>query len=150
MMATPTYILRMADVARNKMGIDPSELSITKLTCAGEPGASIPSTKKRMEDAWGAKVFDHSGATEIGAWSYECEEQPFGMHVNEAMFLVEIEDIETGEIIEESGNLFSFAISRALINMDVFIFSSMDQPTTFLENKSSITHKYSHPFFVLM
>ncbi len=103
MMATPTYILRMADVAKNKMGINPSELSINKITCAGEPGAGIPSTKKRMEDAWGAKVFDHSGATEIGAWSYECEEQPCGMHVNEAMFLVEIEDIETGKIIEEPG-----------------------------------------------
>ena len=103
MMATPTYILRMADVAKNKMGIDPSELSIDKITCAGEPGASISSTKKRMEDAWGAKVFDHSGATEIGAWSYECDRQPCGMHVNEAMFLVEIEDIDTGKIIEKPG-----------------------------------------------
>ena len=102
-MATPTYVLRMADVAKNKMGIEPSELSINKITCAGEPGASIPSTKKRMEDAWGAKVYDHSGATEIGAWSYECRNQPCGMHVNEAMFLVEIEDIDTGEIIEEAG-----------------------------------------------
>ncbi|HGY11738.1 MAG TPA: phenylacetate--CoA ligase family protein, partial [Desulfobacterales bacterium] len=87
MMATPTYVLRMADVAKNKMGIDPATLSINKITCAGEPGAGIPSTKKRMEDAWGAKVFDHSGATEIGAWSYECNKQPCGMHVNEAMFL---------------------------------------------------------------
>jgi len=85
------------------MGIDPSLLSINKITCAGEPGAGIPSTKKRMEDAWGAKVYDHSGATEIGAWSYECSHQPCGMHVNEAMFLVEIEDIHTGEIIEEPG-----------------------------------------------
>jgi phenylacetate-CoA ligase len=103
MMATPTYILRMADVAKNKMGIEPSDLSISKITCAGEPGAGIPSTKKRMEDAWGAKVYDHSGATEIGAWSYECNKQPCGMHVNEAMFLVEIEDLVTGEIIEEPG-----------------------------------------------
>jgi phenylacetate-CoA ligase len=103
MMATPTYVLNMADVAKRKMGIDPGELSIQRITCAGEPGAGVPSTKKRMEEAWGAKVFDHSGATEIGAWSYECSEQPCGMHVNEAMFLVEIEDIDTGEIIEEPG-----------------------------------------------
>jgi len=78
-------------------------MAIDKITCAGEPGASIPSTKKRMETAWGAKVYDHAGATEIGAWSYECQEQPGGLHVNEAFFLVEIEDIETGEIIEEPG-----------------------------------------------
>ena len=103
MMATPTYILGMADTARNKLGIEPSELSISKITCAGEPGASISSTKKRMETAWGAKVYDHAGATEIGAWSYECRHQPGGMHVNEAFFLVEIEDMQTGDIIQAPG-----------------------------------------------
>ncbi|KPJ78896.1 MAG: phenylacetate--CoA ligase [Deltaproteobacteria bacterium SG8_13] len=103
MMATPTYVLGMAETARKKMGIDPSELTIGRITCAGEPGASIPATKKRMEEAWGAKVYDHAGATEIGAWSYECIEQSGGLHVNEACFLVEIEDMETGEIIEEPG-----------------------------------------------
>jgi phenylacetate-CoA ligase len=94
----------MADVARNKLGIDPArDLFIEKITCAGEPGASIPTTKKRMEEAWGAKVYDHIGATEIGAWSYECTEQPGGLHVNEGLYLVEIEDIETGQIITEPG-----------------------------------------------
>jgi phenylacetate-CoA ligase len=103
MMATPTYVLGMADIARTKMDIDPIDLGISKITCAGEPGACIPATKKRMEQAWNAKVYDHAGATEIGAWSYECSHQPGGLHVNEAFFLVEIEDIETGEIIEEPG-----------------------------------------------
>jgi len=103
LMGTPTYILGMADVARNQMGIDPAKLTINKITCAGEPGAGIPSTKKRIETAWNAKVYDHAGATEIGAWSYECSHQPKGMHVNEAFYLVEIEDIDTGEIITEPG-----------------------------------------------
>ena len=103
MMATPTYVLGMAATAKNKMGLDPSEMTINKITCAGEPGAGIPTTKKRIETAWGARVYDHAGATEIGAWSYECQAQPGGMHVNEALFLVEIEDVETGEIIEEPG-----------------------------------------------
>jgi phenylacetate-CoA ligase len=103
LMATPTYILGMAETAKNSMGIDPKSLGITKITCAGEPGASIPGTKNRMEKAWGAKVYDHAGATEIGAWSYECTAQSGGIHVNEAMFLVEIEDVVTGEIIDEPG-----------------------------------------------
>ena len=102
MMATPTYVLGMADTAR-KMGINPSSLTIRKITCAGEPGASIPSTKKRMEDAWGARVYDHAGATEIGAWCFECDAQSGGLHVNEAFFLVEIQDVESGEPIEEPG-----------------------------------------------
>lgn len=103
LMGTPTYMLGMADTAINEMGLNLSEFTIDKITCAGEPGASIPSTKKRIEESWGAKVYDHAGATEIGAWSFECQEQPGGMHVNEAFFLVEIEDLETGRIIEEPG-----------------------------------------------
>ncbi|UCE48928.1 MAG: hypothetical protein JSW47_02060 [Phycisphaerales bacterium] len=103
MMSTPTYALGMADTARDELGIDPASLTISKITCAGEPGASIPSTKRRIERAWGARVYDHAGATEIGAWSYECAEQPGAIHVNEAFFLAEIEDLETGEIIHEPG-----------------------------------------------
>jgi phenylacetate-CoA ligase len=102
-MGTPTYLLNMADVARKRLGISPEMLPIERITCAGEPGASIPATKKRLEDAWGAKVFDHAGATEIGAWCYECLEQPGGLHVNEGLFLVEIEDVDTGALITEPG-----------------------------------------------
>src|SRR5512139_154778 len=104
MMATPTYVLGMADTARKKLGIDPAkDLTVRKITCAGEPGASIPSTKQRMEEAWGAKVYDHVGATEIGAWGFECTAQSGGLHVNEALFLTQLEDIDTGELIEEPG-----------------------------------------------
>jgi phenylacetate-CoA ligase len=111
MMGTPTYLLNMARVAGEDMGIEPADLTIDKITCAGEPGASIPATKARLEAAWGAKVFDHAGATEIGAWSYECLEQPGGMHVNEAMFLVEIEDLVTGQRIDEPGRPGRMVIS---------------------------------------
>ncbi len=102
-MATPTYILGMAEVARKQLNIDPATLSVTKITCAGEPGALILATKKRIEDAWGAKVFDHAGATEIGAWGFECSCQSGGLHVNESMFLAEVEDIETGDPVTEPG-----------------------------------------------
>jgi len=104
MMATPTYVLGMADVAKNTLSIDPaSDLAIERITCAGEPGALIPATKQRMQEAWSARVFDHAGATEIGAWGFECEAQPGALHVNEAMFLAEVEDPETGERITDPG-----------------------------------------------
>ncbi len=79
MMATPTYVLGMAETARSKMNIDPAELGIRRITCAGEPGVCIPGTKDRMQKAWNAMVYDHAGATEIGAWSYECAYQPGGL-----------------------------------------------------------------------
>jgi phenylacetate-CoA ligase len=103
LMATPTYILGMADTARNQLHVDPTTLPITKITCAGEPGALIPATKQRIEEAWGAKVYDHAGATEIGAWGFECSCQPGALHVNEAMFLSEVEDLETGEPLTQPG-----------------------------------------------
>ena len=101
LMATPTYVLSMADACRQKLNMDPRDLNIKKILCAGEPGAGIPATKKRMEEAWGAKVYDHVGATEIGGWGYECSHQPPGLHANEAFFLVELVDMETGKPIEE-------------------------------------------------
>ncbi|OAT85264.1 phenylacetate--CoA ligase family protein [Desulfotomaculum copahuensis] len=101
-MATPTYVLGMAETAE-KLGIDPRTLGIKRILCAGEPGASIPPTKRRMEEAWGTDVYDHIGATEIGGWAYECTAKPGGPHVNEAMFLVELIDLEDGSPIEEPG-----------------------------------------------
>jgi phenylacetate-CoA ligase len=109
-MATPTYILGMADTAR-KMGIEPTrDLYIKKITAAGEPGACIPATKKRMEEMWGAKVYDQVGATEIGHWGFECQAQA-GLHVLEAFHLVEIEDIETGAAITEPGRKGSMVVT---------------------------------------
>jgi phenylacetate-CoA ligase len=109
-MATPTYILGMADTAR-KLGLDPAkDLYIKKITAAGEPGACVPATKKRMEEAWGAKVYDQVGATEIGHWGFECQAQ-VGLHVLEAFHLLEIEDIETGAAITRPGQRGSMVIT---------------------------------------
>ncbi|MFC1992025.1 phenylacetate--CoA ligase family protein [Chloroflexota bacterium] len=110
-MATPTYVLGMADTARTKLGINPKDLQIERITVAGEPGGSIPATRNRIEETWGAKVFDHAGATEIGAWGYECEYQS-GLHVNDALFLVQIEDVETGELITEPGKRGKMVITN--------------------------------------
>jgi phenylacetate-CoA ligase len=109
-MATPTYILGMADTAK-RMGLNPAkDLYIKKITAAGEPGACVPATKKRMEEAWGAKVYDQVGATEIGHWGFECQAQA-GLHVLEAFHLLEIEDIETGAPITEPGKRGSMVIT---------------------------------------
>jgi phenylacetate-CoA ligase len=109
-MATPTYILGMADTAR-KLGLDPArDLYIRKITAAGEPGASVPATKKRIEEMWGAKVYDQVGATEIGHWGFECQAQA-GLHILEAFHLVEIADLETGAAISEPGRRGSMVIT---------------------------------------
>jgi len=97
LVCTPTYALHMASEAK-KAGIDLANDSAVKITIhAGEPGASIPSTKKMIEESWGAKCYDHAGATEVGAFGFECRSQPGGIHVNEYEFIVEIIDPQTGK-----------------------------------------------------
>ncbi len=98
---TPTYALHMAAEAE-KTGMDlTNDSEMRKVVVAGEPGANIPSTKKRIEEAWGAKCYDHTGATEVGAWGFECEPQPGGVHVNENEFIAEVVNTETGEAVTE-------------------------------------------------
>jgi phenylacetate-CoA ligase len=82
-----------------------------------------------MESAWNARVFDHAGATEIGAWSFECREQPGSLHVNDAFFLVEIEDIRTGKIIDEPGRRGKMIITA---------FDRMAQPCVRFDSKDII------------
>ncbi len=110
-MATPTYVLGMAEVARKELGADPREWGIERILCAGEPGALVPSTKKRMEDAWGCGVYDHVGATEVGAWSFECRHRPGGLHVIEPMFLVELLGLEDDSPVTEPGVLGRIVIT---------------------------------------
>lgn len=103
-MATPTYVLGMAETAQKELRADPRDWQIQKILCAGEPGALIPSTKKRMEEAWGCPVYDHVGATEVGAWSFECRHQPGGLHIDEAMFLVELLELDSEAPVTRSGH----------------------------------------------
>ena len=95
LISTPTYALRLAEVAA-QAGVNLSEESSVRVTIhAGEPGASLPATKQRIENAWGAKAYDHAGATEVGAWGVMCEPQA-GVHLNENEFICEVLDPETG------------------------------------------------------
>ena len=100
MCCTPTYALRLAEVARES-GFDLSQIPLRTLIHAGEPGANVPATKARIESVWNAKCFDHAGASEIGAHSFECEVQPNGTHVTESEFIVEVLDPETQEAVAE-------------------------------------------------
>jgi len=92
LMNTPTYGLHMIEVAK-EMGIDPKrDLRIKKMICAGEP---VPeSSRLRLEEEWGADVYDHIGGTEPGGWAGMCSEKK-GLHVIEPYFLFEMVDLET-------------------------------------------------------
>ncbi len=107
--STPTYALRLDEVARED-GIDLSESGVQITIHAGEPGAGQPSTRRKIEAAWGAKCYDHAGATEVGPWGYECAQQA-GLHLNEGAFIFEVIDPVT-ELTAREGELVITNLGR--------------------------------------
>ncbi len=105
---TPTYALRLAEVAAElvkQRGRTVSEMlkSVRMLIVAGEPGGSVPSIRHKIEAAWGARVIDHWGMTEVGPLAGECVENPGGLHILETDCIVEIIDPDTGVVSGEWG-----------------------------------------------
>ncbi|MBP5623265.1 MAG: phenylacetate--CoA ligase [Lachnospiraceae bacterium] len=103
---TPSYALYLGETAKKK-GIDPKKLSVKTIIVAGEPGGSIPATRKAIEELWDAKLIEFYGLSDIfGACAAMCEEQD-GLHLAEDHILVETVDVKTGEVLPdgETGEL---------------------------------------------
>jgi len=114
LVCTPTYALHLAEVA-NALAIDLRASAVRIGIYAGEPGASLPNVKRAIESAWGATCFDHAGATEAGAWGFDCEAQSGAIHLNEAEFIFDVIDPQSGESVDEGvrGELVITNLGRA-------------------------------------
>jgi phenylacetate-CoA ligase len=89
---TPSYAVRLAEVAAAG-NLDLRSSSVRSIIVAGEPGGSIPATRRRLEQLWpGARVFDHHGMTETGPISHQCPAQPGVLHVIESAYFPEVFD----------------------------------------------------------
>jgi phenylacetate-CoA ligase len=101
LLMTPTYGLHLAEEAE-KMGIAPTSMGIKRMLCAGEP---LPqATRRKLEETWGAEVYDHIGGTEPCAWGAMCTERQ-GLHLMEPFVLVECLDLETQTREVDEGEL---------------------------------------------
>jgi len=92
---TPTYALRMTEVARAD-AFDLQSLPVRRIVVAGEPGGSLPAVRGAIEKAFDAQVVDHSGATEVGPWGF-ADRQRRGLQVIESEFVAEFLDHDTGQ-----------------------------------------------------
>ena len=96
---TPSYALHMAEVARENQ-INVEDFPVKTIFVAGEPGGSVPSIRSQIETSWGARLYDHSGASEVGPWGFG-DESGKGLHVTESEFIAEFLSVETGKQAEE-------------------------------------------------
>ena len=112
-LCTPSYALRLAEIAAEH-GLNIKDAGVRMTIHAGEPGASIPATKARIEELWGAKCYDHCGMTEMGATGFECQAQPGGVHLIESEFIFEVINPDTGESVNhgEQGELVITNLGR--------------------------------------
>ena len=96
---SPSYAWQLGEKAK-KSGIDPKkDLSIRKIIVAGELGGSIDTTRKAIEDLWGAELYDFYGLSDIfGACAAMCDAKD-GLHICEDQIFVETVDIHTGEVL---------------------------------------------------
>ena len=102
LVATPSYALRLAEVAR-EMGVDPKKDLKVKIGLVGSEMLT-DAMREEMHKVWGDDMLITSnyGMSELVApgVSGECEYLE-GMHINEDFFLPEIIDSETGEVLPE-------------------------------------------------
>ncbi|MGD8191475.1 phenylacetate--CoA ligase family protein [Brevibacillus ginsengisoli] len=112
LLCTPSYALHLVETARQH-GFDLKNSHVHTIITAGEPGGSIPSVRNQIETLWNAKLFDHAGMTEMGAYGYSCSEQN-GIHVNESHFLAEVVNPDTLEPVKdgEEGELVLTNLGR--------------------------------------
>jgi phenylacetate-CoA ligase len=61
---TPSYAIHLAEVAREEK-LNPRDFGLRCLFFSGEPGASVPGVKDRIEDLYGARVYDCGSMAEM-------------------------------------------------------------------------------------
>jgi phenylacetate-CoA ligase len=76
---TPSFALHLAETAR-KESTDPASLGVKRLFFSGEPGASVPGVRDRIESAFNGKVFDCGSMAEMSPFmNVSGSEQTTGM-----------------------------------------------------------------------
>jgi phenylacetate-CoA ligase len=111
-LCTPTYAVHLAQVAAQHGQLDAFN-SVQRIVCSGEPGASIPAVRARIEAGWEARCFDHAGLSEVGAATYPCAEAG-GLHILEEEFIAEIVDPTSAQPVRDGavGELVLTALGR--------------------------------------
>ena len=115
LVATPSYALRLAEVAR-EMGIQPEKDLKVKIALVGSE-LLTDAMREEMHKYWGKDILITSnyGMSELmgPGVSGECTEH-CGMHINEDYFIPEIIDPKTGEVLPagEEGELVITCIKK--------------------------------------
>jgi phenylacetate-CoA ligase len=97
-LATPSYALYLGRVMQD-LGVDPRSSNIRTIFVGGEPAMSVPSTRRRIEELWGARLVEFYGCTEasphVGGYSCSASLATDGSVATHLM-----EDIQVWETVD--------------------------------------------------
>lgn len=96
---TPSFMLHMAETAL-RLGRPLADSKVRSVTVGGEPGGSVPATRARIEELWGAKCYDGYGSLEFQPIAWECAAQAGG-HLPEDFLYAEVVDPETMKVVPD-------------------------------------------------
>ena len=115
---TPSYAIYLAEIAREELGVDASQLGIGRVMVGAEPGGGVPEIRAQIEEAWNARCTEAIGIADlITIHSAECDAQD-GCHFMVPDYMVlEIVDPDTGRVIpldepEQEGELVFTHLDR--------------------------------------
>jgi phenylacetate-CoA ligase len=112
--ATPSYALRLGEIVEDSK-LSPRKMKIERAMITGEP--LTEAARERIEEIWGAEVYNVWGMTEIGAGAGECSEHS-GLHVMSDYIIPEVfRDGETcqdgeGELVVTTVGRYSMPLIR--------------------------------------
>lgn len=93
---TPNFLLYLASIAEDVLGMPATELGVQRLIVGGEPGGGNPAIRSALQEAWGATCCELMGGTDLGCvyWAESDDQQ--GMYfVGPDHILVELIDPES-------------------------------------------------------
>ncbi|MCT8974330.1 phenylacetate--CoA ligase family protein [Microbaculum marinisediminis] len=103
---TPNFLLFLADVAKDIIGMEAADLGVERLIVGGEPGGGIAAVREALEARWNATCCELLGGTDLGCTYWAEGDTQQGMHmVGPDHILAELIDPATGKTIpfEEGG-----------------------------------------------
>jgi phenylacetate-CoA ligase len=121
LLTTPSHALGLGRELE-AAGHDPRSSSVRTVVLAGEPGASVTATRRRLRELWNADIHDDFGCTEVAMspLGYTCTDSSrsdqAAPHLMEDQYIVEVLDPSSWKPVEEGelgvlvvSNLFSEA-----------------------------------------
>lgn len=116
LICTPSYAEYLIEKSPSVLKKDVKQLGIKKIICAGEPGAGLTEVRKKIRDAYRAKIFDSAGVP-YGIFNISCDcDEYHGMHVvcEDFHLMYDIVDPETKKPIEWKDGAMGERISTSL------------------------------------